>query len=378
MKLKALVSMMFAVLLLVSCADPITELKSGLTDDALSRLGATVGTKWENRQATNISKSINGNTDSKDISNPVVIKEGNTYKMWYSGMGADDKWRVIYATSEDGISWDIGRMNNPVLYPSNGTNSPDRDGVEVSTVTYDNLEGRYKMWYIGYEKKKIIPDPKKPDEFTYDIKQRLFYAASNSEDKGWIKYPNDERTQAADPQPVLEMKKTDGSHVPIMSATVLSEVFYDGYNYHPNYNIWFTYKPDKSHQLINARSFNGTIWDKQDFDSLELATSSFFVDGIKDPVVIRDYINNINAYKLWFIGEMKGDGKLGYAISETDGVNFNYYDPSLPPVFGKGEPGETISISSPWVIREDNKYKMWYIGEDENTKRIYYRESLDY
>lgn len=370
MNLRVLVTTLLAALLLASCADPITEIESGLTDDALSRLGATVGTKWENRKATNITITLDGNPDSKGISKPVVIKEGNIYRMWYSGMGADMKWRVIYGTSKDGITWDIPRLNNPVLYPE-GNEHLDAMGTEVVSVVYDSLEERYKMWYIGHK------DGAKREK-------RLFYAVSRSPDKGWIKYPNDERSPEGPPRAILEREHDDDNdpntppkHLPINSASVLREVNYDSYTYHPLYNVWLSYNAGMQHKLVNARSFNGTDWKLQDFHALPLLKDSFFVEGIMEPVVIRDYINTVNAYKLWFMGTFGGDRKLGYAISETDGTTFNYFDAALTPLFGKGEPGEDVNVYSPWIIRDGNKYKMWYIGESANTKTIFYRESLD-
>lgn len=380
MKLKALLTTLLAALLLASCADPITELKSGLTDDALNRLGATVGTKWENRAATNITISIDGNSESVDISNPVVIKEGNTFKMWYSGKGVDEKWRVIYATSKDGISWTIPHANNPVLVPSSGKQAEDNKGVKVVSVVYDEMEDRYKMWYIGYKTITVTEvDPvTKKDIEVEKIEARLFYARSPYENKGWIKYPNDENSSASDPTAVLEFSDTANNNIPIENATVLRETFYDGFVKTPVYKVWFTYKNGKSYDLLNGRSFNGTLWDLQDFNSLRRAPDTFFVEGIKSPVVIRDYIGNINAYKLWFIGTQKNVHKIGYGISETDGLFFNYYDPAFPPLLSPGEPGEDVNLHDPWVIRDGNKYLMWYVGESVDTKRIYYRESMDY
>jgi len=52
--------------------------------------------------------------DGRRVIDPVVIKEGGIYKMWYTGEGLDSKWRIGYATSPDGINWTKYAWN-PVL-----------------------------------------------------------------------------------------------------------------------------------------------------------------------------------------------------------------------------------------------------------------------
>lgn len=380
MKLKALLTTLLAALLLASCADPITELKSGLTDDALSRLGATVGVNWTNRANTNIYQSIDGNTDSKGIANPVVIKEGNTYKMWYSGLGVDDKWRVIYATSEDGKSWSKP-ANNPVLIPTNtNENALDRDGVKVVSVIYDPLEKRYKMWYIGYvreETEVTNPGPPPTTEIVVSYQQRLFFARSDDGINNWVRYPNDRPDQLTPPSPVLEITNATKELLNIDNAAVLQEIHFDGFKYYTEYSLWYSYESSPNlYTLMSAESTTGTNWKKRDFASL--SNKAFYRDRITSPVVIRDYYGSANAYKLWFTGVKGTEYKIGYAISETDGVFFNYYDSGDKAVINPGEPGESNKVLDPCVIRDGNKYIMWLVGEENNYKRIFYRESLNY
>jgi len=56
-----------------------------------------------------------GEWDSFGVMEPSVIKDGSTYKMWYSGTDtgvADIK--IGYATSSDGISW-TKSASNPII-----------------------------------------------------------------------------------------------------------------------------------------------------------------------------------------------------------------------------------------------------------------------
>ncbi|MCM8786861.1 MAG: hypothetical protein NC935_02275, partial [Candidatus Omnitrophica bacterium] len=45
-----------------------------------------------------------GKGDSYHVSTPSVIKDGDTYKMWYGGSDGTN-WRIYYATSSDGLTW---------------------------------------------------------------------------------------------------------------------------------------------------------------------------------------------------------------------------------------------------------------------------------
>jgi hypothetical protein len=90
------------------------------------------------------------------ISDCWVIKEGSTYKMWYTGGGINYppdtllRSRICYATSTDGITWDK-YVGNPVLDVSyNG--GWDSLGVETVSILIDSSAPsteRYKMWYAG-------------------------------------------------------------------------------------------------------------------------------------------------------------------------------------------------------------------------------------
>ena len=62
----------------------------------------------ENEYVSNFDKPVRCTGLKKDyiaIGRPWVIKEDNVYKMWYSGRSATIAYDLLYAESEDGISW---------------------------------------------------------------------------------------------------------------------------------------------------------------------------------------------------------------------------------------------------------------------------------
>jgi predicted GH43/DUF377 family glycosyl hydrolase len=80
-----------------------------------------------------------------DVSMPCVINDGGTYKMWYTAVTADSL-QIGYAESGDGISWT--HHTAPVLPNGDVDNDWDGDGVSGAMVIKDG--GTYKMWYTGY------------------------------------------------------------------------------------------------------------------------------------------------------------------------------------------------------------------------------------
>ena len=86
-----------------------------------------------------------GAWDEDGIDRPAVIKDGNTYKMWYSGSGTT-KYQVGYATSSDGTTWSK-YGSTPVLSPS--ASGWDSTHVSHCWVIKSGTSPYYKMWYTG-------------------------------------------------------------------------------------------------------------------------------------------------------------------------------------------------------------------------------------
>jgi predicted GH43/DUF377 family glycosyl hydrolase len=93
-----------------------------------------------------LSPGAAGSWDTSAVSFPTVIKDGSTYKMWYTGMNAANERRVGYATSPDGIVW-TKYSSAPVLGVGvagawDSAHVFDPNVVKVG-------ENNYKMWYGG-------------------------------------------------------------------------------------------------------------------------------------------------------------------------------------------------------------------------------------
>lgn len=73
--------------------------------------------------------------DSAILTSPAVIKNGNTYLMWYTGLGPE----IGLATSPDGIQW--------TNYPGNPVISESWDGRKVAQSNVLLEDSIYKMWF---------------------------------------------------------------------------------------------------------------------------------------------------------------------------------------------------------------------------------------
>lgn len=94
--------------------------------------------------------TING-WDSVRVVDPVVITDSGLYKMWYTGEGLDGKWRVGYATSTDRINW-TKYAGNPVL-DVGASGTWDDEVARVDAVVKDG--STYRMWYTGNGHQRI-------------------------------------------------------------------------------------------------------------------------------------------------------------------------------------------------------------------------------
>jgi hypothetical protein len=108
------------------------------------------GTVWV-KDMLNNPVMVNGSPGSWDSHSVIpgsVLLLDDTLRMWFSGQAGDDRWRVGYATSSDGVLWVKDSVNNPVLDYGEEW-SWDNFAVWDASVIIDSIDQRYKMWYTG-------------------------------------------------------------------------------------------------------------------------------------------------------------------------------------------------------------------------------------
>ncbi len=109
------------------------------------------GKNWTKHTNPVMQVGISTQWDNGFLEGPSVIKDGNTYKMWYCGYDAvvdgnqtDGHASLGYATSPDGINW-TKYSGNPIM--TTGTNTWDSTYVQDPHVIKQG--GMYYMWYGG-------------------------------------------------------------------------------------------------------------------------------------------------------------------------------------------------------------------------------------
>ncbi|MEW6104413.1 MAG: hypothetical protein AB1630_11475 [bacterium] len=84
--------------------------------------------------------------DSKDVETPTIVRDGNTYHLWYSGARHDRGYQIGHAVSDDGIEW-TKEPEHPVLYASDNPYAWTGLGVLEPTVILES--STFKMWFVG-------------------------------------------------------------------------------------------------------------------------------------------------------------------------------------------------------------------------------------
>ena len=131
-----------------------------------------------------------GAWDSYTVQDPHVIKIGNTYHMWYGGQSQDSIYgqETGYAYSNDGINWTKSLLNPVLRKGIPGT--WDANIASFPSVLFDN--GILKMWYTG---KDVDPPPPNSLNYYWELgyaSDSTFSAgiiSTNAEEKLLV-YPN--------------------------------------------------------------------------------------------------------------------------------------------------------------------------------------------
>jgi beta-1,2-mannobiose phosphorylase / 1,2-beta-oligomannan phosphorylase len=219
-----------------------------------------------------------------DINRPVVIKNGDLYRMWYTGQARGKSW-IGYATSEDGKSW-RRESDKPVL-------SADKPWEKVAVmcphVLFDEKAGLYRMWYSGGEQYE-------PDAIGH---------ATSKDGLNWDKHRDN---PVFNPEPGLDWEKDRVTACQVIRQGDGYLMFYIGFR-------------DKDHAQIGvARSKDGiTGWQRHAVNPIiRPGLGKWDQDAVYKPYAIFDG----GKWLLWYNGRRGGVEQIGLATHEGEDLGF--------------------------------------------------------
>ncbi len=101
-------------------------------------------TSWTNYANNPVAGSTLDPT-AASIYDPMILLDGSTYKMWYTRKNSANVEQIGYATSPDGTTWTL--VDSAVLVPSHDNTRFDNTKAGQAAVIKDG--NTYKMWYWG-------------------------------------------------------------------------------------------------------------------------------------------------------------------------------------------------------------------------------------
>ena len=219
-----------------------------------------------------------------DINRPVVIMHGGVYRMWYTGQARGKSW-IGYATSEDGKSWKR-ESDKPVL----SADKPwEKVAVMCPQVLFDEQAGLYRMWYSGGEQYE-------PDAIGH---------ATSKDGLTWVKH---EGNPVFKPESGLAWEKDRVTACQVIRQSEGYLMFYIGFR-------------DRDHAQIGvARSKDGiTGWRRHPANPIiRPGVGKWDQDAVYKPYAIFDG----RKWLLWYNGRRGGSEQIGLATHEGEDLGF--------------------------------------------------------
>jgi predicted GH43/DUF377 family glycosyl hydrolase len=244
----------------------------------------------ESRDGIHWSKPVivigpNDRTDwEADINRPVVLSDGDTYRMWYTGQARGRSW-IGYATSEDGVTW-RRQSDKPVL----SAEAPwEKVAVMCPHVIHDKRDGLYRMWYSGGEQYE-------PDAIGY---------ATSRDGLVWEKHRSN---PIFSPDPASAWEKDRVTACQVVRPGDDYVMFYIGFR-------------DRDHAQIGlARSKDGISgWERHLANPIiRPGKEKWDHDAVYKPFAIFDGVR----WLMWYNGRRGGVEKIGLAIHEGEDLGF--------------------------------------------------------
>jgi predicted GH43/DUF377 family glycosyl hydrolase len=219
-----------------------------------------------------------------DVNRPVVIKQGDEYLMWYTGQARGRSW-IGLASSRDGKTW-RRYSDQPVL---SAEQLWEKVAVMCPHVFYDDQARLFRMWYSGGEQYE-------PNAIGYAISRDGLH---------WTK---DERNPIFQPDMKSPWEKDRVTACQVIRQGDWHVMFYIGFH-------------DRDHAQIGlARSRDGiTGWQRHPANPIiSPEQNRWDQDAVYKPYALFDG----HRWLLWYNGRKGGTEQIGLATHEGADLGF--------------------------------------------------------
>jgi predicted GH43/DUF377 family glycosyl hydrolase len=389
---------------------------------AIGYATSTDGVTWVKRGSPGLPVPVlehgpAGSADSFSASDPTVLKDGSTWKMWYTGDDSSKK-RVAYATSTDGVTWAKGgkviapedpgvsanlefgafaptvwkmatgysmlltgrKLVGGGVFQTKIMNSSSTDGVSWSgpSPALNPSGSNTHFDYSNLNSPELLEDPGAPTPYKLYYSGNTLDANDNFHTRIGLATSNDGNSfnkvngsQTGDA--VLDVGAL-GSAFDGRQASGLSVAAPAGAT--PKFVgfYWGTRGSDFKPRLGETTSSDGTTWTKVPVSAPNGGAlfalgnpASFDNGGQRDPHVLADSAT----FHLYFTGlDASGTRSIGYASTPEvvatklpDNASWSARSQLLD---GDGSGFDADGVAHPSVIKDGATYVMYYAGSDGN------------
>ena len=243
----------------------------------MARIPIKDGVDWSNFQMV-VDIGSEGTYDINGVCAPNIIKDNDTYKMWYTGYDVSNTRTTVYCTSTDGIIWSNFQM--VVNIGSEGTY--DTSSAYMPCVIKDN--DTYKMWYAGHDVSNT----------------RIIYCTS-TDGIIWSNF-----------QMVVDIG-SEGTYDTLLTYApcVIKD---DGV-----YKMWYIGHDGSNTRTIYCTSTDGINWSNFQMVVDIGSEGTYDTNRIFVPSVIKDG----NLYKMWYSGNAGTNYRIMYCTSFFQKLYYN-------------------------------------------------------
>lgn len=280
------------------------------------------------KQGTVFNVGESGAFDASWATCPTVVREGNRYRMWYSGYftSREGEGGIGVAESADGITWQ--RSPAGAIFNKGAPGAFDSELVFAPEVLFDGTT--YRMYYTGQSNREHASNI-----VTYQIG-----LATSSDGITW------KRENAG--RPILENGATD-SPDEVQAATPTIVKTSDGYR------MWYAaWSPKFNHTICAARSNDGINWTREN--------NGAPVEGLSPSIAYAPAVTKVGERYYMLYMALSATRNLYAAVSD-DGLKWQMLNGGEP-VIATGERGSFDSdiVGHPFLMDENGKLRAWYTG----------------